>query len=75
MFNLFGTRVLWLKEKYARKSSVYITNWGDEANTTRTGSFRLTPERATFICVSCKIRLEISSFGFFYKLADLFITL
>jgi hypothetical protein len=33
---------------------------GDEANTALMGSFRLTPERATFICVSCKIRLETS---------------
>ena len=31
MFHLFGIRVPWLKEKYTRKSSVYVINWGPYA--------------------------------------------
>ena len=39
---------LWFKEEYICESSTLQPVWGDEANTALMGSFRLTPERATF---------------------------
>jgi hypothetical protein len=28
VFNYFCIGILWFEEKYMRKSSVYVTNWG-----------------------------------------------